>query len=159
MPSGVSTGGFFDEVSPQDRIRADRRRCSRFPRIAQQLTGTLKKIKDTGTITRRHARIVGCAGLYAGDGKYVGFHTEMAEKIASDLQKSLGMSQMTVKLQPVTSQKQDSAGAERHRGPRVRLDHQQCRAPEGRCLRDDDVGRRGRIVVKASSPIKGNRRT
>ena len=71
---------------------------------AQQLTGTLKKIKDTGTITLGTRESSGALAYTLGDGKYVGFHTEMAEKIASDLQKSLGMSAMTVKLQPVTSQ-------------------------------------------------------
>ncbi len=32
---------------------------------AQELTGTLKKVKDTGTITLGDARVVGRAGLHA----------------------------------------------------------------------------------------------
>jgi glutamate/aspartate transport system substrate-binding protein len=39
-----------------------------------------------------------------GDGKYVGFHTEMSERIAKDLQKQLGLAKLDVKYQPVTSQ-------------------------------------------------------
>jgi len=71
---------------------------------AQQLTGTLKKIKDSGTITLGTRESSGALAYTLGDGKYVGFHTEMAEKIASDLQKQLGINQLTIKYQPVTSQ-------------------------------------------------------
>src|SRR5215212_5366589 len=66
--------------------------------------GTLKKIKDTGTIVLGTRESSGALAFTLGDGKYVGFHTEMAEKIASDIQKQLGLNQLTVKYQPVTSQ-------------------------------------------------------
>ena len=46
----------------------------------------------------------GALAYTLGDGKYVGFHTQMAEKIASDIRKQLGLSSLTVKYQPVTSQ-------------------------------------------------------
>jgi len=122
---------------------------------AQQLTGTLKKIKDTGTITLGTRESSGALAYTLGDGKYVGFHTEMAEKIASDLQKSLGMSQMTVKLQPVTSQ---------NRIPLVQNGtvDLECGSTTNNAARQKDVAfamttyvEEGRIVVKASSPIKG----
>jgi glutamate/aspartate transport system substrate-binding protein len=65
---------------------------------------TLKKIKDSGTITLGVRESSGALAYTLGDGKYVGFHTQMAEKIASDLRKQLGLSSLTVKYQPVTSQ-------------------------------------------------------
>ena len=122
---------------------------------AQQLTGTLKKIKDTGTITLGTRESSGALAYTLGDGKYVGFHTEMAEKIASDLQKSLGMSAMTVKLQPVTSQ---------NRIPLVQNGtvDLECGSTTNNAARQKDVAfamttyvEEGRIVVKANSPIKG----
>lgn len=39
-----------------------------------------------------------------GDGKYVGFHTEMAERIAEDIRKNLGLQKLDIKYQPVTTQ-------------------------------------------------------
>jgi len=65
---------------------------------------TLKKIKDSGTITLGVRESSGALAYTLGDGKYVGFHTQMAEKIASDLRKQLGLSSLTIKYQPVTSQ-------------------------------------------------------
>src|SRR3982750_988666 len=69
-----------------------------------QDSGTLKKIKDSGTIVLGTRESSGALAYTLGDGKYVGFHTEMAEKIASDIQKQLGMAKLDVKYQPVTSQ-------------------------------------------------------
>ena len=71
---------------------------------AQELTGTLKKIKDSGTISLGARESSGALAYTLGDGKYVGFHTEMSEKIAADLQKQLKMPKLDVKFQPVTSQ-------------------------------------------------------
>jgi len=71
---------------------------------AVQAAGTLDKIKSSGTITLGVRESSGALGFTLGDGKYVGFHTEMAERVASDLRKKLGLSSLTVKYQPVTSQ-------------------------------------------------------
>ncbi|NRT56140.1 amino acid ABC transporter substrate-binding protein [Sphaerotilus uruguayifluvii] len=71
---------------------------------AVQASGTLDKIKSSGTITLGVRESSGALGFTLGDGKYVGFHTEMAERVASDLRKKLGLSSLTVKYQPVTSQ-------------------------------------------------------
>lgn len=65
---------------------------------------TLKKIKDTGTITLGVRESSGALSYTLGDGKFVGFHTEMAEHISADLRKKLGLSALTIKYQPVTSQ-------------------------------------------------------
>ena len=69
-----------------------------------QETGTLKKIKDSGTITLGARESSGALAYTLGDGKYVGFHTEMGQMIAADLQKQLKMPKLDIKFQPVTSQ-------------------------------------------------------
>jgi glutamate/aspartate transport system substrate-binding protein len=71
---------------------------------AAQAADTLTKIKDTGTITLGVRESSGALAYTLGDGKYTGFHTEMAQHIAADLQKSLGLAKLDVKYQPVTSQ-------------------------------------------------------
>jgi glutamate/aspartate transport system substrate-binding protein len=65
---------------------------------------TLKKIKDSGSITIGARESSGALSFTLGDGKYAGFHTEMAQKIAADLQKAAGASKLDIKYQPVTSQ-------------------------------------------------------
>ncbi len=68
-----------------------------------QTTDTLKKIKDAGSITLGTRESSGALAYTLGDGKYVGFHTEMAEHIVADLSKQLG-TKLAIKYQPVTSQ-------------------------------------------------------
>ena len=65
---------------------------------------TLKKIKDSASITLGVRESSGALSYTLGDGKYAGFHTEMAQRIVADLQKQLGLAKLEVKLQPVTSQ-------------------------------------------------------
>lgn len=121
----------------------------------QQLTGTLKKIKDSGSITLGTRESSGALAYTLGDGKYVGFHTEMAEKIASDIQKQLGISQLTVKFQPVTSQ---------NRIPLVQNGtvDLECGSTTNNAARQKDVAfavttyvEEVRILTKASSGITG----
>ena len=69
-----------------------------------QANDTLAKIKSSGAITLGVRESSGALAYTLGDGKYVGFHTEMAERIARDLQKKLGLSKLEIKYQPVTSQ-------------------------------------------------------
>jgi len=120
-----------------------------------QDSGTLKKIKDSGAIVLGTRESSGALAFTLGDGKYVGFHTEMAEKIASDIQKQLGMSQLKVTYQPVTSQ---------NRIPLVQNGtvDLECGSTTNNAARQKDVAfamttyvEEGRIVVKAASPIKG----
>ena len=68
-----------------------------------QANDTLAKIKSTGVITLGVRESSGL-GYTLGNGKYVGFHTEMAERIAGDVEKQLGLSKLDIKYQPVTSQ-------------------------------------------------------
>ena len=68
-----------------------------------QAGDTLAKIKSSGSITLGVRESSGLS-YTLGNGKYVGFHTEMAEHIISDIRKQLGMSALETKYQPVTSQ-------------------------------------------------------
>jgi len=69
-----------------------------------QSSDTLKKIKDSGSITLGVRESSGALAYTLGNGKYVGFHTEMAERVVATLRRQLGMSEISVKYQPVTSQ-------------------------------------------------------
>ncbi|MGP1628763.1 MAG: amino acid ABC transporter substrate-binding protein [Giesbergeria sp.] len=68
-----------------------------------QANDTLAKIKGSGSITLGVRESSGLS-YTLGNGKYVGFHTEMAEHIVADLQKQLGLAKLETKYQPVTSQ-------------------------------------------------------
>jgi glutamate/aspartate transport system substrate-binding protein len=69
-----------------------------------QANDTLAKIKSKGEITLGVRDSSGALAYTIGDGKYVGFHTEMSENIAADIQKQLGLPKLTVNKQLVTSQ-------------------------------------------------------
>ena len=69
-----------------------------------QAGDTLAKVKSSGAITLGVRESSGALGYTLGDGKFVGFHTEMAENIARDMQKNLGLAKLDIKYQPVTSQ-------------------------------------------------------
>jgi glutamate/aspartate transport system substrate-binding protein len=71
--------------------------------VFAQANDTLAKIKSTGSITLGVRESSGLA-FTLGNGKYVGFHTEMGERIIADLQKQLGLSKLETKYQPITSQ-------------------------------------------------------
>ena len=68
-----------------------------------QANDTLAKIKNAGAITLGVRESSGLS-YTLGNGKYVGFHTEMAEHIISDIRKQLGLAALETKYQPVTSQ-------------------------------------------------------
>lgn len=68
-----------------------------------QANDTLAKIKSSGAVTLGVRESSGL-GYTLGNGKYVGFHTEMGERILGDIQKQLGLAKMEVKYQPITSQ-------------------------------------------------------
>lgn len=63
---------------------------------------TLKKIKDSGTITMGVRESSGLS-YTIGDGKYVGYHIDVCEQVVRDIRRQLGLSSLTVKYQPVTS--------------------------------------------------------
>ena len=68
-----------------------------------QAGDTLAKIKSSGSVPLGVRESSGLS-YTLGNGKYVGFHTEMAEHIISDIRKQLGLAALETKYQPVTSQ-------------------------------------------------------
>jgi glutamate/aspartate transport system substrate-binding protein len=71
---------------------------------AARAEDTLKKIKDSGSITEGVRESSGALSFTLGDGKYTGFHYEVCQHIIEDVRKQLGMAKIDVKYQPVTSQ-------------------------------------------------------
>lgn len=74
------------------------------PAIAQELTGTLKKIKDTGTITIGH-RETSIPFSYLDEKQQpIGYSMDICAAIVEEVKKELGVAQLTVKYNPVTPQ-------------------------------------------------------
>ena len=71
---------------------------------AAQAADTLAKIKDSGAVTMGVRESSGALSYTLGDGKYVGFHVEVCQRVLADVQKKLGLAKMDIKYQPVTSQ-------------------------------------------------------
>jgi glutamate/aspartate transport system substrate-binding protein len=70
---------------------------------AQELTGTLKKIKDTGTVTLG-VRDSSIPFSYLDDKQsYQGYSIDLCMKIVTSVQKQLGLTSLNVKMNPVTS--------------------------------------------------------
>ena len=122
---------------------------------AAQAQETLKKIKDSGSVTMGVRESSGALAYTLGDGKYVGFHTDVCTKALADIQKSLGMAKLDIKYQPVTSQ---------NRIPLVQngtVDIE-CGSTTNNATRQKDVAfavttyvEEVRIAVKANSGITG----
>jgi glutamate/aspartate transport system substrate-binding protein len=69
-----------------------------------QTTDTLKKIKESGSVTMGVRESSGALAFTLGDGKYTGFHYDVCQKVLADVQKQLGLAKLDIKYQPVTSQ-------------------------------------------------------
>jgi glutamate/aspartate transport system substrate-binding protein len=70
---------------------------------AKELTGTLKKVKDTGTITLG-VRDSSVPFSYLDDKQsYQGYSIDLCMKVVSTVQKELGLTSLNVKMNPVTS--------------------------------------------------------
>ena len=72
--------------------------------VPRRRSDTLKKIKDSGSITMGVRESSGALAYTLGDGKYVGFHYRRLPEVIADIQKQLGMAKLDIKYQPVTSQ-------------------------------------------------------
>lgn len=73
------------------------------PALAQELTGTLKKIKETGAITIGH-REASVPFSYLDDKQQpVGYAMDLCMKVVEAVKAELKMPNLQVKLQPVTS--------------------------------------------------------
>lgn len=69
-----------------------------------QANDTLAKIKSSGSVTVGVRESSGALSYTLGDGKYVGYHVEICQKVLADIQKQLGLAKLDIKYQPVTSQ-------------------------------------------------------
>jgi glutamate/aspartate transport system substrate-binding protein len=65
---------------------------------------TLGKIKDAGAVTMGVRESSGALSYTLGDGKYVGYHVEICERVIKAIQKQLGLTALVTRYQPVTSQ-------------------------------------------------------
>jgi glutamate/aspartate transport system substrate-binding protein len=65
---------------------------------------TLKKIKDSGSVTMGVRESSGALSYTLGDGKFVGYHVELCERVLADVKQQLGLAKLDIKYQPVTSQ-------------------------------------------------------
>ncbi len=74
------------------------------PAIAQELTGTLKKIKDSGTITLG-VRETSPPFSYLDDKQQtIGYSIDLCMAIVEEIKKELALPTLAVKMNPVTSQ-------------------------------------------------------
>jgi len=73
------------------------------PALAQELTGTLKKIKDTGTITLGHRESSVPFSYYDDKQHVIGYAMDLCNRIVEAVKKDLKLAKLEVKLNPVTS--------------------------------------------------------
>jgi glutamate/aspartate transport system substrate-binding protein len=71
--------------------------------LAQDLTGTLKKIKDTGAITLGHRESSVPFSYYDDRQKVIGYAMDLCYRIVDAVKKDLKLAKLEVKLNPVTS--------------------------------------------------------
>jgi glutamate/aspartate transport system substrate-binding protein len=74
------------------------------PAFAQELTGTLKKIKEGGTITLGHRESSIPFSYYDDKQQVIGYSYEIQMKVVEAVKQELKLSSLQVKLNPVTSQ-------------------------------------------------------
>ncbi|MCK1554420.1 amino acid ABC transporter substrate-binding protein [Bradyrhizobium sp. 177] len=70
--------------------------------IAEELTGTLEKIRNSGTITIGHRESSIPFSYYDKDEKVVGFGIDLCYVVADAVKARLGLAQLEVKLVPIT---------------------------------------------------------
>src|SRR6478752_6459525 len=68
-----------------------------------QANDTIAKVKQSGSITMGVRDSSGALSYTLGDGKYVGYHVELCQRIIANLEKQVGK-KLEVKYLPVTSQ-------------------------------------------------------
>src|ERR1700752_4269416 len=73
------------------------------PSVAQELTGTLKKVKDTGSITIGHRESSVPFSYYDDKQQVVGYAMDLCYKIVDAVKRDLKLDKIDVKLNPVTS--------------------------------------------------------
>src|SRR6266550_4582942 len=70
---------------------------------AQDLTGTLKKIKDTGTITLGHRESSVPFSYYDDKQQVIGYAMDLCARIVDGVKNSLKLANLETTLNPVTS--------------------------------------------------------
>jgi glutamate/aspartate transport system substrate-binding protein len=73
------------------------------PALAQEPTGTLKKIKDTGAVTLGHRESSVPFSYYDDKQQVVGYAMDLCGRIVERLKSDLKLAKLDVKLNPVTS--------------------------------------------------------
>ena len=73
------------------------------PAFAQELTGTLKKIKDTGAITLGHRESSVPFSYYDDKQQVVGYAMDLCARIVEGVKNDLKLATIETKLNPVTS--------------------------------------------------------
>jgi glutamate/aspartate transport system substrate-binding protein len=73
------------------------------PAFAQQLTGTLQKIKDSGAITLGHREASVPFSYYDDNQKVIGYAMDLCYRIADAVKSNLKLDKLDVNLNPVTS--------------------------------------------------------
>jgi glutamate/aspartate transport system substrate-binding protein len=73
------------------------------PVFAQELTGTLKKIKETGTITLGHRESSIPFSYYDDKQQVIGYSQELMVKVVDAIKADLKLAKLDIKLMPVTS--------------------------------------------------------
>ena len=110
---------------------------------AQTLTGTLKKVKDSGTLTIGYRENALPFSFTGSDGKPTGYSIDLCKEIAVAVQQDLKSRGPLGAVGAGHARGPGGRGGQRHRGHRVRLDDRvPVPAGEGR-LHADDVRRRG----------------
>lgn len=114
---------------------------------------TLKKVKDSGSITMGVRESSGVLSYTLGGAKYVGYHVAICEKAIEAIEKTVGR-KLQVKYQPVTSQNR----IDLVKNGTVDIE---CGSTTNNAVRQKDVAfanttfvEEVRIAVKADSPIK-----
>lgn len=72
--------------------------------VTAQQIDTLKKIKETATITMGVREASGAMSYSLGGGEYTGFHVEVCKNVIADIEKQLGLKTLNVRYQVVTAQ-------------------------------------------------------
>ena len=73
------------------------------PAFSQELTGTLKKIKETGTITLGHRESSIPFSYYDDKQQVIGYSQELMLKVVDAVKADLKLAKLDIKLMPVTS--------------------------------------------------------
>ena len=119
-----------------------------------QSNDTLAKIKSSGSITQGVRESSGALAYTLGNGVYTGFHYEVCANIIKDLRRTLGLSSLEIKYQPVTSANRiplvKNGTVDLECGSTTNDASRQKEVAFANTLYVEEV----RIAVKANSPIK-----